>query len=412
MTSRAPGPLHGLRVVDVSTSYAGPSATMYLADLGADVIKVERPGGDEARRWGPPFTGQDAAWFYSANRGKRSVVLDLTAAEGQALLHRMLERADVFVESMSRSALRRLDLAPETIRTRYPRLVYCAISGFGLDGPDASLRGYDLIAQARSGLMSVTGEAGGAPQRIGTAVSDVVTGMVAALAISAAVVRQRETGAGELVDASLLDADLALMAPRIASYLAGEPEPRPSGGTDSVLSVYQAFPTADEAIVVAIGNDAIWRRFCAAIGLPELAADPRLATNDGRRAHRGRVVEAIGARLATRNSAHWLARLVEANVPASAIHGLSSVVADPHLRARGALLPVNGAETGPVMVVGPPWRLGSAPAVPDTVPRAGQHTREVLGELGVPADDLERLLLKGVVAEPVPGARTASGGGA
>ena len=305
MTQRLPldrhtaaGPLEGVRVVDLTTSYAGPTASMYLADLGADVVKVERPGaGDEARGWGPPFGDGVSAWFASANRNKRSVVLNLGSAEGRDLLHSMIGQADVFMESMNPIKLERLGLEPAVLMARYPRLVYCAMSGYGLDGPDSRMPGYDLAAQARSGLMSVTGAKGGPPQRVSTALSDIVTGMSAALAISAALLRQRTDGTGDLVDVSLLDTDLALMAPRIAAFLAGEPEPAPSGGTDSVLAIYQPFQTADRPIVVAIGNDGMWQRFCAAVALPQLADDPALRDNAGRRAHRDRITELVASRL-------------------------------------------------------------------------------------------------------------------
>jgi len=272
------GPLQGLRVIDMTTSYAGPTAAMYLADLGATVIKVERPGhGDDARMWGPPFVNGASAWFASANRNKKSLVLNLRTAEGRAVLARLLEDADVFLQNMNPAKLERMGIDGPTLLQRNPRLVYCAMSGFGLDGPDSDLPGYDLVAQARSGLMSVTGEKGRSPQRVSTALSDVVTGMCAALAINAALVGQARRGVGEIIDVSLLDTDLALMAPRFAAFMAGEPEPAPSGGTDSVLAVYQPFEASDRSMVVAIGNDLMWQRFCEAVGLPELAADPALA---------------------------------------------------------------------------------------------------------------------------------------
>jgi len=353
------GPLDGVRVVDMSTSYAGPTASMYLADLGAHVVKVERPGqGDDARHWGPPFVDGDSAWFASANRNKDSVELDLRSEAGRAELNRLLETADVFVENLNPAKLASLGLAPAELRERHPRLIYCALSGFGLTGPDAGLAGYDLIAQARSGLMSVTGAAGGSPQRVSTALSDIVTGMAAALAVSAALVRQRESGQGDLIDVSLLDTDLALLAPRIAAYLAGGPEPAPSGGTDSVLAIYQSFPTADRDIVIAIGNDVIWRRFRAVVELPELAEDGGLATNAGRAARRAELVEAISARLRTRPAREWIAALAAASVPASTIRSLSEVVADPQVRARGVVLPVPGSE-GRLHTVRSPFRLAS-----------------------------------------------------
>jgi crotonobetainyl-CoA:carnitine CoA-transferase CaiB-like acyl-CoA transferase len=237
-------------------------------------------------------------------------------------------------------------------------LIYCALSGFGLTGPDAGLAGYDLIAQARSGLMSVTGAAGSPPQRVSTALSDIVTGMAAALAVSAALVRQRESGQGDLIDVSLLDTDLALLAPRIGAYLAGGPEPAPSGGTDSVLAIYQSFPTADRDIVIAIGNDVIWRRFCAVVELPELAEDEGLATNAGRAARRAELVEVISAKLRARPAEKWIAELAAASVPASTIRSLSEVIADPQVRARGAVMPVPGSGDR-LHTVRSPFRLAS-----------------------------------------------------
>jgi crotonobetainyl-CoA:carnitine CoA-transferase CaiB-like acyl-CoA transferase len=393
------GPLSGVRVVDLSTSYAGPTATMYLGDMGADVVKVERPEtGDDARYWGPPFVGEHAAWFLSANRNKRSVCLDIASEGGHEALMRLLDRADVFVENLNPSKLERRGLDPETIRTRFPRLVYCALSGFGLGGPDRDRPGYDLIAQARSGLMSVTGESGGAPQRVSTALSDVVAGMVAAFAVASALMRQQRTGEGELVDVSLLGADLALMAPRIASYLAGEPEPQPSGGTDSVLAVYQPFETADRPIVIAVGNDKMWVRFCEALGLEDLAGDPGLATNADRRERRGEVIEKVQERLLRHPAEYWLERLEQAAVPCQAIQFLSEVVEDPQVKAGGAIFEACHPAAGPVRTVGSPWRLASdgGPQGHRLAPVLGADTRVVLGEAGYTEAEIDDLVEKGV----------------
>ncbi|WP_051165802.1 CaiB/BaiF CoA transferase family protein [Amycolatopsis orientalis] len=376
----ASGPLAGVRVIDLTTSYAGPTAAMYLADLGADVVKVERPGhGDDTRAWGPPFVGRTSAWFASANRNKRSVELDLRSPEGFSALDELLGGADVFLHNLNPGKLERLGLAPEAVCGRHPRLVYCALSGFGLDGPDSALPGYDLAAQARSGLMSVTGAKGGTPQRVSTALTDIVTGMCAALAVNAALVRQQATGKGDVVDVSLLDSGLALMAPRIAAFLAGEPEPAPSGGTDSVLAVYQPFETADRPLVVAIGNDAMWQRFCAAVDLPALARDPALADNAGRRAQRDRITGAIAARLAERPAADWMAVLDRADVPCSLVRSLGEVVADPQVKARGSLLPVPGADG--LFTVRSPFRLASV-AQPrnEPSPALGADTEDLLSK--------------------------------
>lgn len=392
------GPLSGVRVVDVSTSYAGPTATMYLGDMGADVIKVERPEtGDDARLWGPPFVGGESAWFLSANRNKRSVCLDFSKDEGFAALMRLLEGADVFVENLNPAKLERLGLDPGTLRSRFPRLIYCALSGFGLDGPARDKSGYDLIAQASSGLMSVTGELGGTPQRVSTALSDVVAGMVAAFAVAAVLVRQQRTGEGELVDAALLDADLALMAPRIASFLAGEPEPRPSGGTDSVLAIYQPFDTADRPIVVAVGNDGMWHRFCKALGLKRIGSDPELSTNAGRREKRGEILGEISARFLEEPAAYWTKRLGEAAVPCQTVRVLSEVVEDPQVEARRAVVETEHPLAGTVRGIGSPWRLGTDGGPPEhrPAPVLGADTAAVLEEAGYSAGEVDNLLKGG-----------------
>lgn len=393
------GPLQGVRVVDMTTSYAGPTAAMYLADLGATVIKVERPGqGDDARTWGPPFVDGASAWFASANRNKKSLVIDIRNEKGRQVLSRLLSNADVFLQNMNPAKLARMGIDGQTQLTRNPRLVYCAMSGFGLDGPDSHLPGYDLVAQARSGLMSVTGERGRPPQRVSTALSDVVTGMCAALAVNAALVRQARLGVGEVIDVSLLDTDLALMAPRIAAFLAGDPEPAPSGGTDSVLSVYQPFETGDRSIVVAIGNDSMWQRFCAAIGAPDLAVELALGDNAGRRAHRRRITEAIAAKLRTRTAAEWVRILNDADVPVSLVQTLSEVVKDPQVVARGSVMPVPGFGDE-LVTVRSPFRLQSTPAVNNPFPALGEHTYEVLSDLGYTEEDVASLLACGAVEQ-------------
>jgi crotonobetainyl-CoA:carnitine CoA-transferase CaiB-like acyl-CoA transferase len=398
MTAAPLHPLEGIRVIDISTSYAGPTATMYLGDMGADVVKVERPGtGDDARAWGPPFLGGESAWFLSANRNKRSICIDLASDDGRELLLRLVDDADVFVENLNPGKLRRLGLHPDDVRARCPRLVYCALSGFGLDGPDHDRPGYDLIAQARSGLMSVTGAAGGMPQRVSTALSDVVAGMVSAFAISAALVRRERTGEGELVDVSLLEGDLALMAPRVAAFAAGDAEPRPSGGTDSVLSVYQPFPTADDPIVLAVGNDRMWLRCCEVLGLDDLAADPELATNAGRRDRRPAVIAAVAGRLAARPAREWLERFAAAGVPCQPVQHLSDVVADPQLLARGAIGDQEHPAAGRYRAVRAPWVLGSTGRGPNQPPPVlGAHTAEVLAEAGLAEEELGALLAAGV----------------
>lgn len=392
------GPLADVVVVDMTTSYAGPSASMYLADLGATVIKVERPGrGDDARAWGPPFVDGESAWFASANRNKQSLVLNLRAPEGRTALLDLLDKADVFLQNMNPSKLVRMGIDHESLRARNPRLIYCAMSGYGLDGPDSELPGYDLVAQARSGIMSVTGENGRAPQRVSTALSDVVTGMCAVMAINAALVRQQRSGEGEVIDVSLLDSDLALMAPRIAAHAAGEPEPAPSGGTDSVLAVYQPFEAADRTIVVAVGNDQMWQRFCGIVGLDQLAARPELADNAGRREHRAEIIRHVAERLATRSADEWLRMLGDAEIPVSLVQSLSEVLKDPQVLARQAVMPIAGAEGG-LVGVRSPFRLGSAPEPRnEPVPTLGQHSRDILRSIGYTDEGIEQLATLGAV---------------
>ncbi len=392
MSTKSVGPLAGLKVVDLTTSYAGPTASMYLADLGADVVKVERPsGGDDARAWGPPFVDGASAWFASANRNKRSVCLDLRTEVGREVLARLIDSADVFLQNANPAKLVKLGIDPESVRARNPRLIYCALSGFGLDGPDAHLPGYDLVAQARSGLMSVTGELGRSPQRVSTALSDIVTGICAALAVSAAAVRQATTDQGEVIDVSLLDTDLALMSPRLAAFHAGEPEPRPSGGTDSVLAVYQAFEASDGSMVIAVGNDQMWARLCAVLGLAELAADPSLSDNAGRRTRRAEITMLIADVIRTRTVAEWLGLLADAAVPAARVQSLSGVVADPQVEARGGLLRVPGSN-GALVTVHSPFRLSSIPLPRnERFPELGADTRAVLAELGYSVAEIESM---------------------
>ena len=397
----SPGPLHGITVVDISSSYAAPTASMYLGDMGAEIIKIEPVRGDDARGWGPPFLDGEAAWFLSVNRNKKSLCLDIRGEDGRAVLFRLLETADVFIENLNPAKLERHGLGLDALRERFPHLVICALSGFGLDGPDAALPGYDLIAQARSGMMSVTGE-GGRPQRVSTALSDIASGTVAAYGIAAALVRQQLHGIGDVVDVSLLEADLAFMSPRIASYLAGDPEPRPSGGTDSVVAIYQTFQTSDRPIVLAVGNDRLWLRACAALGLDELAAQPELATNASRRARRAEVVAAFQSVLDQMTADAALKALQAVGVPCAQIASLSEVVEDPQVLAREAIVDQPHPRGGIFRGVGSPWRLGSqssrVPRLP--APLLGEHGREILTGAGLDDEAIAHLTQAGVVWVP------------
>ena len=375
---------------------------MYLADLGADVVKIERPGsGDDSRTWGPPFVGKDSAWFLSANRGKRSLALDL-AREPACGAHATAGPGGCLCREPEPRQARPARPPAGGLRLRFPHLIYCSVSGFGLDGPERDALSYDLIAQARSGLMSVTGAAGGAPQRVSTALSDVVAGMLAALTISAALVRRaaRARGADRRVAAR---GRPRVDGPSDREFPAGETEPRPSGGTDSVLALYQPFETADRPIVVAVGNDGMWRRFCEATGLDELAGDPALDTNAGRRRHRPHVIAAAAARLRERPAAEWLERFRQHRVPCGPIQGLSEVVSDRQVVAREAITTLDCRGGEQFRGVGTPWHLASDDrADRKPPPLLGEDGANVLHGAGYDERQIESLIEGGALWVPSP----------
>jgi crotonobetainyl-CoA:carnitine CoA-transferase CaiB-like acyl-CoA transferase len=403
----AGGALSHLRVLDLSRVLAGPWASQVLADLGADVIKVERPGaGDETRAWGPPWlrdagggeTGE-SAYFASANRGKRSVTLDLSRPEGQAIVHRLLERSDVLLENYKVGALARWGLGWEHVSARHPRVVYCSISGFGQTGPYARRAGYDFLVQAMGGLMSVTGEAEGAPTKVGVAIADLLTGMYAATAVLAALAHRDRTGRGQRVDLALLDVQIATLANQAQGYLATGRPPGRLGNSHPSIVPYQAFATRDGHAVLAVGNDAQFARFCAAAGRPELAADARFATNAARVEHRDALVALLAPVLAERTTREWAIALDDAAVPFGPINDLAAVFDDPHVRSRALRVEAPHPTCGSVPMVASPIRLSATPARHDAAPPTlGQHTVEVLvEELGLERSEVEALRGRGVV---------------
>ncbi|MCE3554728.1 CoA transferase [Pseudonocardia sp. RS11V-5] len=394
-----PGLLSGIRVLDLTTSVAAPYATMLLGDLGAEILKVERPGsGDDSRAWGPPFLDGESLWFLSVNRSKRSVTLDITSAPGQEVLHRLVAACDVVVVNMTGRVQRKLGLDRETLTAVRPDLVHVSISGYGLTGEHAGLSGYDLIAEGYSGIMDVTGAADSPPQKIGAPAADVLAGMDAALGAVSALFDRARTGRGHGVDVSLVESMTRMLAPRLVSYLGSGEVPRRSGGTDSVIAIYQAFETADRPLTLGLGNDGIWARFWASVGDPEFGADPRFRSNSDRREHRAEIVERIAGILRGQSRVHWLGVLAEARVPAGPINSLDEVAADPHLRGRGLFYGIerNGAV---IPQVGLGIRFDDAAAGPSAVPpRLGADTDDVLREIaGLSAEEIERLRDKDVV---------------
>jgi crotonobetainyl-CoA:carnitine CoA-transferase CaiB-like acyl-CoA transferase len=406
------GPLQGIVVLDLSRILAGPWATQVLADFGAEVIKVEHPrGGDDTRSWGPPYLKDEAgfdttesAYYLSANRGKRSVAIDLATAEGQSLVRQIAEQADVLVENFKVGGLARYGLSYDDLASLNPRLVYLSISAFGQDGPAAAEPGYDAMIQAMGGLMSITGvpdgEAGAGPQKVGVAVADLMCGMYAVAAVLAALNERRDSGRGQFIDLSLLDTQVAWLANQNLNYLVSGEAPGRRGTAHPNIVPYQAFRTSDGFLMLAVGNDAQFARFCAVAGAAELAADPRFVTNQGRVACRAELVQRIEAILRSRTSAAWLADLRKAHVPCGPINDLAQVFADPQVRHRQLRLDLPHPLAGSVPGVRNPVLFSRTPLQYDRPPPPlGADTDEVLQQrLGLDPGALAALRSRGVVA--------------
>ena len=374
-------PLEGIRVADFSRVLAGPLATMVLADLGADVIKVERPEtGDDTRGWGPPFLGDDAVYFLSLNRNKRSVVLDLSTDRGLGAARRLALSSDVVVDNFRPGLMERFGLDHATLSAERPDLVTCSLTAFG-DGESGVARpGYDIIVQAMSGLMSFTGHPGGEPTKVGVALLDVVCGLYAASAIQAALIGRRESGRGSRVTVSLFDASLAALVNQAANYLIGGVVPGPMGNQHPNIVPYQLFEAADRPFILAAGNDRLFERTCVVIGLPELAHDERFATNEARVRNRDALVPMLAGAFAARTADEWLDELEAAAVPCAPVRRLDEVFGSPE--ARGAIQEVDDPVRGSLRLVADPIRVdGATSAIRRPPPQLGEHTDEVLAEL-------------------------------
>ena len=401
-------PLEGIRVLDLSRVLAGPWCTQLLADLGAEVIKIERPGaGDDTRHWGPPWHehGDErvAAYFLAANRGKKSAAIDFAQAEGAALVRRMAAASDVVVENFKVGGLARFGLDSASLRAANPRLVYASITGFGQDGPYADRAGYDYIIQGMGGLMSITGlpdgEPGGAPMRVGVAVVDLFTGLYASNAILAALNQRHATGEGATIDLSLFETQLAMLANQASNALVSGKDPPRQGNTHPNIVPYQPFEAADQPIIIAVGNDRQFARLADICGAPEWAVDPRFATNAARVAHRAELVPLIAECIGMRPADDWLQRLETAGIPAGPINGIGQALADPQTGFRQAVRRFGSGKLGEVPTVGSPLRFDGARADADLPPPAlGEHTDEVLAEFGVEAVEIDRLRSSGVIA--------------
>lgn len=373
--------LRGLRVLDLSRVLSGPFATMGLADLGADVIKVEAPGrGDDTRHWGPPFQGDQAAYFLSVNRNKRSIAVDLKDPDGLAAVRALATQADVLVENFRPGVAERLGLGYEELSRLNPRLVYASISGFGQTGPDSHMPGYDAIAQARSGLMSVTGEADGQPVRVGVASADLAAGLWTMIGVLAALLERQNSGRGQWVDVALLDAQASLLTYVAGSYFATGEVPRRHGAAHPTIAPYQDFRTADSSIMVAIGNDRLFARFATVLGLDCLVEDERFRTNPDRVENRSALIEIISERLALKSSDEWVDLLGQEGIPASVINTVDKVVVDPQMQARQMILQAEHRTAGQIRMLACPVKLSRTPALFRLSPPVlGEHTAEVLG---------------------------------
>ncbi|MFN4232871.1 CaiB/BaiF CoA transferase family protein [Thermus sp.] len=390
-------PLSGIKVLDLSRVLAGPLCTMILADLGAEVIKVEPPWGDETRGWGPPFAKGESAYFLSVNRGKKSLALDLKTLEGQEVVRRLAQGADVLVENFKTGDLKRYGLDYESLRELNPRLVYLSITGFGHTGPRAQEPGYDAALQGYTGIMSVTGEPQGPPMKVGVAWIDVMTGMMGAVAVLSALYERERSGLGQQVDLSLFDVGLFALANLGESYLLTGKPPKRLGNAHAQIVPYGAFPAADGWLVLAVGNDEQFARLCQALNLPDLLA--RFPTNAARVEGREEVVEAISQVLKTQPRAHWLQRFWERGIPAAPVNDLAEAFQDPQAQARGAIWTLSHPLLGPLPTLANPLRfLSRTPASPSLPPPLlGEHTEAVLREAGYTPEEVARLVEKGVV---------------
>ena len=400
-------PLAGIKVLDLSRVLAGPWCTQLLADLGAEVIKIERPGaGDDTRHWGPPWheRGDEkvAAYFLAANRGKKSAAIDFAQEEGANLVRRLAATSDVVVENFKVGALEKFGLDAASLRAANPGLIYASITGFGQDGPYKDRAGYDYIIQGMSGLMSITGQPdgapGGEPMRVGVAVVDLFTGMYAASAILAALVRRGVTGEGAHIDSALFDVSLAMLANQASNALVSGQDPPRQGNTHPNIVPYQPFAAADQPIIIAVGNDRQFAKFATILGTPEWAGDPRFASNADRVANRNELVALIAERIAAKPAAEWLDRLEALGIPAGPINGIGQALGDPQAEFRQSVGRFGAGALGEVPTVGSPLRFDGQRADASLPPPAlGEHTDEVLAEFGVEAAEIDRLRSGGVI---------------
>ena len=400
MDTPTPGPLDGITVLDLTRVLSGPYCTMMLGDMGARVIKIEQPGkGDDTRAWGPPFQNGESTYFLSINRNKESVTLNLKHPDGRRVLDQLIDMADVLVENFRPGTLERMGLGPDDLSRRCPRLVYCSVSGFGHTGPRRLQPGYDAVMQAEGGLMSITGPSDGPGFRLGIAITDIVSGMFAAFGVAMALLVRHQTGRGQFVDVAMFDAVVALLTYQAGIHFATGDSPKRIGNRHPTIVPYETLETRDDELVVAVGNDQLWKRFCGAIGLEELANEPKFTTNKDRVRASDELRPILIERLRTKGAAEWIEQLRANGVPCGAVRDLKQVFDDPQLIERAMVVALDHPVAGAIKALGVPIKLAETPgAVRTPPPVLGQHTDAVLGgDLGLDADEISRLHTDGAV---------------
>jgi formyl-CoA transferase len=387
------GALKGIRIIDFSRALAGPYCTMLLSDMGAEVIKVEMPEtGDDSRGWGPPFVGKESAYFLSINRNKKSITLNLKHEKSKEIVTKLIESADVMLETNRPGAVKRMGLDYENVKKIKPSIIYCSISGFGQTGPYSSRPGFDQVIQGFGGIMGLTGEADGPPLKVGVAVTDIATGMFASIGIVTALYHREKTGQGQYIDASMLDGQVSWLTYQGGRYLASGEVPQRMGSAHPLIVPYQAFQASDGYINIAAGNDNLWKKFCDALGLNGIVDDPKFATNAQRVENRNEVVAIISKVIATKTMKEWLDIIEKAGVPCGPINTVDQVFSDPQVLARDMLVDVEHPEYGKVKVTGPPIKFSETPAAVSTAPPSlGQHNETIYKELGLSGSDIEKL---------------------
>jgi len=400
MSERQDGPLAGVKVLDLTRVLAGPYCTMFLGDLGAEVVKIEQPEvGDDTRAWGPPFVGGESAYFLCINRNKKSVTLDLKSNQAVGLLRRLAEGADVLVENFRPGTMERLGLGERELRAVNPRLIYASLSGFGADGPMKDWPGYDLIIQAWGGLMSVTGMPDGEPTKVGVAIVDIVAGLMLGKAILAALFARERTGVGQKLETSLLEAEVACLINAGSNYLVGGVVPGRWGNAHPNIVPYQSFKSRDGYLVIGVASEGIWRRLCQAIGMPGLADDPRFARNPQRVEHRGELIDILTEIFLQRDTAAWVTLLIDTGVPCAPVQTIDQVFLAPQVIAREMVVEVPHPTAGTIRMAGLPVKFSGTPAsIRLAPPLLGQHTAEVLRSwLRLDDSAIDDLKSKGVI---------------